>query len=182
MKSITLANACKVRLIAEAQIKTDKIDARKLALLLRMEVVPSCHIPNRAAEILSSIPGIGLIIASIMAAETDGIGRFPSPERYTDYSGLSPTTHSSGGHTHNGRMTWMCNKWLKWAFIEAAWVAVGSCAYFGGMYRQHRQRGKKANTAITIVARRMCRIVYRLLKEDRFYEERTFSPVALVKV
>jgi len=277
VKSITLANAYKVRLIAEAQIKTDKIDARKLALLLRLGVVPVCHIPNRqtrdrkevlrqraywvrqrtglrnrvhrligrqhglqmpqvsdifgkkgkealhkavlpdpdgmllkqdlavleqldavikadeekikaeskpdrAVEIFTSIPGVGLIIASITAAETDGIGRFPSAERYTGYSGLSPTTHSSGGHTYNGRMMWMCNKWLKWAFIEAAWVAVGCSAYFGGLYRYHRRRGKKANTAITIVARRMCRIAYQLLKENRFYEERTFSPVALVKV
>jgi hypothetical protein len=31
--SITLANAYKIRLIAEAQIKTDKLDARKLAML-----------------------------------------------------------------------------------------------------------------------------------------------------
>lgn len=277
VRSITLANVYKVRLIAEAQIKTDKIDARKLALLLRLGVIPACHVPNRATRnrkevlrqraywvrqrtslrnrihrligrqhdlqmpqvsdifgkkgkealykavlpdpdsmllnqnlaileqldavikadeekikteskpdravaILSSLPGFGLIIANVVSAETDGIERFSSPERYTGYAGLSPTTHSSGGHTYNGRMMWMCNKWLKWAFIEAAWVAVGCSAYFGGMYRHHRQRGKKANTAITIVARRMCRIAYQMLKENRLYEERTYSPVALVKV
>ena len=34
VKRIMLANAFKVRLIAEAQIKTDKLDARKLAMLL----------------------------------------------------------------------------------------------------------------------------------------------------
>jgi len=275
VKAITLADVYKVRLIAEAQIKTDKIDARKLALLLRLGVVPACHIPDRktrerkdvlrqraywvrqrtglrnrvhrligrqhnlqmpqvsdmfgkkgkdalkkavlpepdsillkqdlavleqldaviknsedkiktqskpdrAVEVLSSMPGVGLIIANIMATETDGIERFPSPERYTGYAGLSPTTHSSGGHTYNGRMMWMCNKWLKWAFIEAAWVAVGCSTYFGGLYRYHRQRGKKANTAITTVARRMCRIAYQLLKENRCYEERTFFPAALV--
>jgi hypothetical protein len=77
-------------------------------------------------------------------------------------------------------MMGQCNKWLKWAFIEAAWIAVGCSSYFGGFYRYHRSRGKQANTAITIVARRMCRIVYQLLTEDRFYEERTFSPAALV--
>jgi transposase len=45
--SITVANPYKVRLIAEAQIKTDKIDARKLAMLLRLGVIPACHIPDR---------------------------------------------------------------------------------------------------------------------------------------
>ena len=277
IESITLANPYKVRLIAEAQIKTDKIDSRKLAMLLRLDVVPSCHIPDRhtrdrkevlrqraywvkhrtgirnrvhkiiskqhnlqmpqvsdifgkkgkqalykailpepdnmllkqnlamlehldelikadetniekegkvdnVVKLLLSIPGIGLIIAHIIATETDGIGRFQSRQRYTGYSGLAPTTHSSGGKTYNGRMIWQCNKWLKWAFIEAAWVAVGCSSYFGGLYRYHRSRGKKANTAITIVARRMCRIVYQLLTENRMYTERNFTPTALIKV
>lgn len=47
LSSITLANPYKVRLIAEAQIKTDKISSRTLAILLRVGVVPACHIPDR---------------------------------------------------------------------------------------------------------------------------------------
>lgn len=276
VQSITVANPHKVRLIAEAQIKTDKIDARKLAMLLRLGVIPACHIPDRktrdrkevlrqraywvrqrtgirnrihkiiwkqhglqmpqvsdlfgkkgmealrkavlpdpdamlmeqnimmlehlnevikkdeerirqygqpdrAVEVLASLPGVGLIVGSIIATETDGIKRFCRAERYVAYAGLAPTTHSSGGKTYQGRMLWQCNRWLKWAFIEAAWVAVGCSAYFGGLYRRHRERGKKANTAITIVARRLCRIAYQLLIENRYYEERNFSPAALVK-
>jgi transposase len=274
--SITVANPCKVRLIAEAQIKTDKIDARKLAMLLRLEVVPACHIPDRktrdrkevlrqraywvrqrtgirnrihkligkqhnlqlpqvsdifgkrgkdalrkvvlpepdatllnqnlmmleqldrvikqdeerirqdgkpdrSVEILSSLPGVGLIVGSILATETDQPQRFCRPERYVAYAGLAPTTHSSGGKTYQGKMMYQCNKWLKWAYIEAAWVAIGCSTYFGTMYRHHKKRGKKANTAITIVARRMCRIAYQLLIENRQYEERSFPSTALVK-
>jgi len=37
--------------------------------------------------------------------------------------------------------------------------------YFGSLYRHHRARGKKANTSITIVARRMSTILWHLLKE-----------------
>ncbi len=276
VRSVTLANPFKVRLIAEAQIKTDKISARALATLLRLNVVPACHIPDqktrrrkevlrqrsywvkmrtavrcrvhqiigrqhdlsmpqvtdlfgrkgraaldqallpepednlleqnlnvldaldeeigddeqlirragkadRATKILSSLPGVGLILANVMATETDGIGRFRDGPHYTSYSGLSPTVHSSGGKTHMGHMVPQCNRWLKWAYIEAAWVAVGCSPYFGGLYRHHRARGKQANTAITIVARRMCPIAYQLLTEDRVYEERPFSPAALVK-
>jgi transposase len=274
--SITLANPYKVRLIAEAEIKTDKISARALATLLRLNVVPACHIPDaktrrrkevlrqrsywvklrtavrcrvhqilgnqhklslpqvtdlfgrkgrtaldkarlpepdkslldqnlevldaldeqigddeqlirkagktdRASKVLSSMPGIALILANVIATETDGIGRFRDSRHYTSYSGLSPTVHSSGGKTHTGHMMQQCNRWLKWAYIEAAWIAVGCSPYFGGLYRHHRSRGKQANTAITIVARRMCHIAYQLLTEDRMYKELPFSPVALVK-
>ena len=78
-----------------------------------------------------------------------------------------PTTHASGGQVYHGRLLQACDKWLRWAFIEAAWVAVGCSPYFGALYRRHRARGKQANTAITIVARRMCPIVFALLREGR---------------
>lgn len=42
-----LANPFKVKAIAEARIKTDKIDANILADLLRADLIPSCHIAPR---------------------------------------------------------------------------------------------------------------------------------------
>ena len=39
VRAVTLANPFKVRLIAEAQIKTDKSSARALATLLRLNVL-----------------------------------------------------------------------------------------------------------------------------------------------
>lgn len=50
VESVVLAHAAQVRIIAEAQIKTDKLDARKLAWLLRADLVPSVHIPDRATR------------------------------------------------------------------------------------------------------------------------------------
>jgi hypothetical protein len=44
---IVLANPFKTRIIAEAQIKTDKVDARILADLLRGRLVSSVHIAGR---------------------------------------------------------------------------------------------------------------------------------------
>lgn len=99
------------------------------------------------------------------------------------YAGLAPTTHSSGGKTYHGDMLPFANRWLKWAFIEASWVAIGCSSYFGEIYQRHRARGKQANTAITIIARRMCRIAWQRLREKRDFspnppEKMTLSPVA----
>jgi len=41
---LTLATSFKTRIIAESQVKTDKIDARILALLLRAGLISSVHI------------------------------------------------------------------------------------------------------------------------------------------
>ena len=63
-----------------------------------------------------------------------------------------------------------CNKWLRWAFVEAAWVSMGCDSYFGGIYKKKSALGKKANTAILCVARRMARIAWQLLTQKRRYE------------
>jgi transposase len=125
--------------------------------------------------LLSTLPGLGKVLAAVVAAEIDRIERFSCPKKLLAYAGLVPTTHSSGGKTYNGPLMPMCNKWLRWAFVEAAWVAVGCSSYFGGLYRQHRARGKGANTAIVIVARRMAEIAWQMLHHHRPYEDRPLT-------
>jgi transposase len=271
VEEVVLAHTLKTRLIAEAQVKTDRLDALALATLLRGNLIAPAHVPSAAtrarkellrqrlywarlrtrirnrihalidrqaqlempqcsdlfgrkgltalskleladpdasllredlellkvidAQIkaqeervvefnagdeatcyLQSLPGMGKILAAVAAAEIDTIERFHSAAKLCAYAGLVPTTHASGGKIYQGHLLKSRNKWLQWAFIEAAWVAVGCSSYFGGIYRSHRARGKKANVVITIVARRMCRIAFTLLKERRNFSEHTNFP------
>lgn len=130
---------------------------------------------------IASMPGMGPILSAVVAAEIDGIERFDSAAKLCAYAGLIPSTYASGGVVYNGRLLRAANKWLGWALIEAAWVAIGCSGYFGSLYRHHRARGKKANTSITIVARRMITILGHLLKDRRnFKEDFPLSPVAPV--
>ena len=43
---VHVANPCKVRAIAEAKIKTDAIDARTLAHLLKSNLIPIVYVPS----------------------------------------------------------------------------------------------------------------------------------------
>jgi transposase len=265
VSDVTVVHPGKTRIIAEAQIKTDRIDARALCNLLRADLVARIHIPSvatrarknvlrqrlffvrlrtmlrnrvhalidrqrglkqpvwsdlfgvkglgwlRRLEIpgpdgmllreclsmldaialqvkeleqciakelvdcevmqrLLSMPGLGPILAAVIAIELDGVERFRSPAKLCAYAGLVPTTHASGGKIYNGRLLPFCNRYMRWAFIEAAWTAMGCDGYFGDLYRVHRNRGKKANIAITIVAHRMCQISWHLLHDHRNYQ------------
>ena len=82
---------------------------------------------------------------------------------------LCPSTSSSGGKTFQGKLLPHCNKWLRWAFVEAAWVAIGCSAYFGDFYKRKRALGKKPNIAILATARLMARITWQLLTQRRNY-------------
>jgi transposase len=75
----------------------------------------------------------------VLAAEIDRIERFASAEKLCAYAGVVPTTHSSGGKVYHGRLQPSSNKWLRWALIEASWVAIGCSPYFGSLYRQQRR-------------------------------------------
>jgi len=50
LKSISLANPLKTKAIASTRIKTDKIDSRILALLLRSDLIPKAHMPAKATR------------------------------------------------------------------------------------------------------------------------------------
>ena len=52
---IVLANPFKTRIIAEAQIKTDKVDARILADLLRAKLISSVHVVGRESRQIKEV-------------------------------------------------------------------------------------------------------------------------------
>jgi transposase len=125
--------------------------------------------PNRVY--LESLPGFGKVFAPIVALEIDDPKRFANPGKLASYCGLVPSLYSSGGKSWQGGIGKEGNHWLKWAFIEAAWAAIRSSAYFRVVYQRLRQR-KTAQVSSIACARRLCEIAYHLLKERRCYEER----------
>ncbi len=52
---VKLAHPLKVKAIAEARIKTDKIDAKVLAHLLRCDLVPEAHVPGKEARVIKNV-------------------------------------------------------------------------------------------------------------------------------
>ena len=122
-----------------------------------------------ALNYVRSLPGMGPILAAVVVSEIDGIERFPSAQKLCGYAGLCPSTHSSGGKAFQGKLLRHCNKWLRWAFVEAPWVAIGCSAYFGDFYKRKRALGKKPSLAILATERLMARITWQLLTQHRAY-------------
>jgi len=126
---------------------------------------------DHRVELLRTAPGLGELLATVVALEIDHIERFVSPAKLAAYAGLVPTTYSSGGHTFHGKLMPQSNKWLRWALVEAAWVAVRLDPYFRAYFAKLRTH-KVAQTAIVATARRLLEVVWHLLKENRPYETR----------
>lgn len=68
---------------------------------------------------LKTLPGVGFILAVVIASEIGDVERFASPQRLASYSGMTPRVHSSGGKTRYGKLRSDVNHYLKWAYSEA---------------------------------------------------------------
>ncbi|MBM3143281.1 MAG: transposase [Chloroflexi bacterium] len=132
------------------------------------EMIEDIYKKDTDAQLLSTIPGIGITLAVLISTEIDGIGRFSSPSKLCSYAGLVPSTHSSGGKTYHGKITLEGNRWLRWALIEAVVPASYADAEIRTRLNALRKI-KSANVAKTIMARWLLKVVYHVLKEGRSY-------------
>jgi transposase len=71
-------------------------------------------------DLLRTLPGVGWILSAVIGLEIGVIGRFASAERYVSYCGTTPRVHASGDKIRFGRLRPDVNRYLKWAYVEAA--------------------------------------------------------------
>lgn len=130
------------------------------------DMIKELYEKDRDAQLITTIPGIGITLGMLISTEIDGIERFPSVSKLCSYAGLVPSTHSSGGKTYHGRITAEGNRWLRWALVEAAVPASYGDAEIKERIDNFRKR-KGANVAKTAMARWLLKVVYHVLKERR---------------
>lgn len=125
------------------------------------------------ARLLTTIPATGYCSALTIMAEIGDINRFPSAKKLMGYAGLVPSTYASGGMIRHGRITKQGSKWLRWTMIEIA-QRQPLCKKrpgFGWYYLRIKQR-KGSGAAAVATARKLCAVVWRMLKDHRSFETR----------
>ncbi|HEY6103600.1 MAG TPA: IS110 family transposase [bacterium] len=126
-------------------------------------------------QLLMSLPGVGFILAVVIATEIGDISRFSRPAQLAAYAGTTPRVHESGAHRYYGPVRSDVNRYLKWAFVEAA---NGVCRTRG----KHPQRElsrvydrvakrKGHKNAVVAVARRLAEATYWMLTKGETYRE-----------
>ncbi len=113
---------------------------------------------------LKTVPGIGQILALTIMLETGDIRRFPSVGNYASYcrcvgsQKISNGKRKGSGNTENG------NKYLAWAFIEAANFAVRYQPRIKSFYQKKKAKSHGV-LAIKAVAHKLCRACYYIIKD-----------------
>jgi transposase len=126
-------------------------------------------------RLLATIPGIGPILSVVIALEIGDINRFQSAGHLASYAGTTPRVHSSGDKTRYGRLRPDVNRYLKWAFIEAAnCVCMNQAKYLGlrafGKFASLAKRKGHAK-AIGALARHLAEAAYHVLSRKEAYKD-----------
>lgn len=105
-------------------------------------VEPRVKLAENYAHLLSA-PGIGRILGMTIRLETGPIGRFPGPGNYASYCRAVKTEHTSNGKKKGAGNSKSGNRYLAWAYMEAANFAVRYSPELRAWYQRKAAKTKR---------------------------------------
>ncbi len=122
-----------------------------------------------AFQSLLTVPGIGNTLALTIMLETGEIHRFPSVGQFASYCRCVGSTKLSNGKRKGQGNTKNGNKYLAWAFVEAAHFAIRYEPQIAQFYQRKRAKTKVV-VALKAVAHKLARACYYLMRDTVPFE------------
>jgi transposase len=179
-----LGHALYMKAIHGAKTKNDKIDSRKIALLLDVyhqilldleaQVLKAARVHDPVGlQLLRTVPGVGKVLALVLLYEIHDVNRFPSVGQFLSYARLVKCPHESGGKRTGGRGNKIGNVHLKWAFGEAAVLFLRGNEAAQRYHEKLVSRYGKGK-AMSLIAKKLGRVVYSILKKRQPFDPKKF--------
>jgi len=146
----------------------EQIDTLEGRLLERVKLEP-------AFVLLKSVPGIGVVLATVIMLEVCDIARFATVGDFSSYCRCVRSVHESNnkkkgeGNTKNG------NEYLSWAFVEAAHSALRCCPQAKRFY-ERKKRQRNATVASKALAHKLARACFHILSTGKPFEVQRCFP------
>ena len=136
---------------------------------------------SKIAKVLLSIPGFGSVCTSELAGEIGTVERFGKEGSMALYLGMATLDNSSGKYQGSKRPR-QVNTRAKAAMMTALDRHRKYVPESQRYYEKKRSQGKRHNQAIRALGRHLCRIIYKMLKEEREYQLRSVKGGTQTKV
>ena len=131
------------------------------------------HRANALSKRLATIPGIGPLAESALAASIGDASAFKSGRSLAAFLGLVPKQSSSGGKERLGGISKRGDGYLRWLLVAGAMAVVRYA-------KRHKTRRpwlvqllarRPAKTAIVALANKMARVAWALMTSKEVYRE-----------
>jgi error-prone DNA polymerase len=146
-------------------------DLAESILTLEAEIIAHARRDDTARR-LATIPGIGSITASLIAATVGDIGLFKSARHFAAWLGLVPRQHSTGGETRLGRITKTGNREIRTLLVLGATSMVYRAPQWNsttGAWIRGVMERRPARLATVALANKTARIAWALMTRKEVY-------------
>ena len=128
------------------------------------------HIMEKLDSPITTITGIGSVTGAAIISEIGDISKFDNPRKLVAFAGIDASVTQSGEFeaTHNV-MSKRGSPYLRKALFQAALIASFKDPVLSVYYQKKRSEGKHHLTCVGAVARKMCNIIYAVLKNNEPY-------------
>jgi transposase len=130
---------------------------------------------------LQSIPGVGKILALVLLYELHEVARFDHVGQFLSYARLVRCAHESAGKKLGSGGRKIGNAHLRWAFGEAACLFLRASER-ARKWKQKQEKKRGPAKALAILAAKLGRAVYHMLRKKEAFDEQLFWSVATVAV
>lgn len=119
---------------------------------------------------VTTITGIGSVTGAAIISEIGDISKFDSPKKLVAFAGIDASVSQSGEFeaTHNV-MSKRGSPYLRKAIFQTALVAAFKDPVLSAYYQKKKAEGKHHLTCIGAVSRKLCYIIYAVLKNNQPY-------------
>jgi transposase len=152
-----------------------QVGFRHIAFLEReikaLEKAVMAAMPDEAAYTrLMTVPGIGPVLARTILLETGPIERFAHAGNYASYCRAVRSEHTSNDHKKGAGNSKSGNKYLAWAYVEAATYAARFSPELRAWFQRKQARSGKRVVAIKALACKLAKACYFILRDKTDFE------------
>jgi transposase len=138
---------------------------------------------QRSIDLLTSIPGVGLITAGILLTETLAFSTLVNARQLAAYAGLAPAPFLSGTSVHRlTRISKIGNARIRQSVYMASLSGVRANPVLKTFYQRLRGNGKPAKVALVAVARKLLTIAFALVKSQQPFDPDHVSTKPITKI
>ena len=119
---------------------------------------------------ITTIPGMGFRMATMILAEVGDFARFDSSDKLLAYAGMSPSTYQSGQLKNcYPHMEKRGSRYLRYALYNATKYVCHWDPTFAAYLAKKRAEGKHYNVAISHAAKKLVRLIFAMEKYGQPY-------------
>lgn len=128
---------------------------------------------DKVFHLLKGIPGIGDILALLILYEVDNIERFSDVRAFSSYCRVVPGIYQSSDVRYRSPNSKQGNHYLKFAFSQAAYLAIQHYQKIRSDYERRAAKRKKAATLVSrsIISHKLAMAAYHVMKNQTPYKE-----------